>query len=100
MPNSAVTGRTLDEIAADKKRVWHSNRSAKEQSKAAKRLPSIGRSSAKSSQDCGAPHSRKASRANAARQDHVQAIRQRSPARSRARAKAGYRTSSRRALRR
>ena len=36
MPNSAATGRTMDEIAADKKRVWHSNRSAKEQSKAAK----------------------------------------------------------------
>jgi bifunctional non-homologous end joining protein LigD len=35
LPNSAVTGRTLDEIAADKKRVWNSNRSAKEQSKAA-----------------------------------------------------------------
>ncbi len=31
MPNSAVTGRSLDEIAADKKRVWHSNTSAKEQ---------------------------------------------------------------------
>ena len=39
MPNSAATGRTLDEIAADKKRVWHSNKSAKEQSKAAKAGP-------------------------------------------------------------
>src|SRR4029079_12441663 len=39
MPDSAVTGRTLDEIAADKKRVWHSNKSAKEQSKAAKSGP-------------------------------------------------------------
>ena len=39
MPNSVVTGRTMDEIAADKKRVWHSNRSAKEQSKAAKAGP-------------------------------------------------------------
>ena len=37
MPNSAVTGRTLDEIAVDKKQVWHSNRSAKDQSKAAHR---------------------------------------------------------------
>ena len=35
LPNSAVTGRTLDKIAADTKRVWNSNRSAKEQSKAA-----------------------------------------------------------------
>ena len=35
LPNSAVTGRTLDEIAIDKKRIWNSNRSAKEQSKAA-----------------------------------------------------------------
>ncbi len=39
LPDSAVTGRNLDEIAADKKRVWHSNRSAKEQSKAAKSGP-------------------------------------------------------------
>ncbi len=35
LSNSAVTGRTLDEIAVDKKQVWNSNRSAKEQSKAA-----------------------------------------------------------------
>ncbi len=35
MPDSAVTGRTIEQIAADKKRVWHSNKSAKEQSKAA-----------------------------------------------------------------
>ncbi len=39
MPDSAVTSRSLDEIAADKKRVWHSNKSAKEQSKAAKAGP-------------------------------------------------------------
>src|SRR5436190_7411274 len=39
MPNSAVTGRSLDEIAADKKRVWHSNRSANEQTKSAKAGP-------------------------------------------------------------
>src|SRR3954454_10390568 len=39
MPESAATGRTMDEIAADKKRVWHSNKSAKEQSKAAKAGP-------------------------------------------------------------
>src|SRR5437763_6231888 len=39
MPNSAAAGRTMDEIAADKKRVWHSNKSAKEQSKAAKAGP-------------------------------------------------------------
>ena len=38
-PNSAASGRTMSEIAADKKRVWHSNRSAKEQSKAAKAGP-------------------------------------------------------------
>jgi bifunctional non-homologous end joining protein LigD len=30
MPDSAVTGRSLDEIASDKKKVWHSNRPAKE----------------------------------------------------------------------
>jgi bifunctional non-homologous end joining protein LigD len=35
LSDSAVTGRTMDEIAADKKRVWHSNRSAKEQARAA-----------------------------------------------------------------
>jgi bifunctional non-homologous end joining protein LigD len=39
MPDSAASGRTMDEIAADKKRVWHSNKSAKEQSKAAKAGP-------------------------------------------------------------
>ena len=39
MPNSAATGRTMDEIAAGKKRVWHSNKRAKEQSKAAKAGP-------------------------------------------------------------
>ncbi|MEA3024782.1 MAG: bifunctional non-ous end joining protein LigD [Alphaproteobacteria bacterium] len=39
LPDSAVTGRSLDEIAADKKRVWQSNRSAKEQTKAAKAGP-------------------------------------------------------------
>src|SRR6476469_4128698 len=39
MSNSAASGRTMDEIAADKKRVWHSNKSAKEQSKAAKAGP-------------------------------------------------------------
>jgi bifunctional non-homologous end joining protein LigD len=39
MSDSAASGRTMDEIAADKKRVWHSNRSAKEQSKAAKAGP-------------------------------------------------------------
>ena len=41
MPDSAATGRTMDEIAADKKRVWHSNKSAKEQSKAAKAGPAV-----------------------------------------------------------
>src|SRR4029079_1127752 len=49
LPNSAVTGRTLDEIAVDKKRVWNSNRSAKEQSKAATSGPpraSIAKASA------------------------------------------------------
>jgi bifunctional non-homologous end joining protein LigD len=54
MSNSAASGRTMDEIAADKKRVWHSNRSAKEQSKAAKAGPakaSVGRVAAK-------PHAR------------------------------------------
>jgi bifunctional non-homologous end joining protein LigD len=39
MADSAASGRTMDEIAADKKRVWHSNKSAKEQSKAAKAGP-------------------------------------------------------------
>src|SRR6266853_976457 len=39
MSDSAASGRTMDEIAADKKRVWHSNKSAKEQSKAAKAGP-------------------------------------------------------------
>src|SRR4051812_46993974 len=39
MPESAATGRTMDEIAADKKRVWHSNRSAKEQPKAVQAGP-------------------------------------------------------------
>src|SRR6478609_5937908 len=39
MPDSAASGRTMDEIAADKKRVWHSNKSAKEQSRAAKAGP-------------------------------------------------------------
>ncbi|MCX7310781.1 MAG: DNA ligase D [Alphaproteobacteria bacterium] len=39
MGNSAASGRTMEEIAADKKRVWHSNKSAKEQSKAAKAGP-------------------------------------------------------------
>src|SRR6478609_11225568 len=33
MPDSAVTGRTMDEIAADKKRVWHSNKPAKAQTR-------------------------------------------------------------------
>jgi len=33
MADSAATGRTLEEIAADKKKVWHSNRSAKDQPK-------------------------------------------------------------------
>ena len=49
-PNSAVTGRTLDKIAVDKKRVWNSNRSAKEQSKAATSGPprtSVAKASAK-----------------------------------------------------
>ncbi len=39
MPDSAASRRTMDEIAADTKRVWHSNRSAKEQSKVAKAGP-------------------------------------------------------------
>src|SRR4051794_30808936 len=39
MPNSAASGRTMEEIAADKKRVWQSNRSAKEQTKAPKAGP-------------------------------------------------------------
>jgi bifunctional non-homologous end joining protein LigD len=30
MPDSAATGRSMDEIAADKKKVWHSNRPVKE----------------------------------------------------------------------
>jgi len=30
MPNSVVTGRSLDQIAGDKRKVWHSNRPAKE----------------------------------------------------------------------
>src|SRR4051812_4295907 len=34
MPDSVVTGRTLDEIAGDKKKVWQSNRPAKEQTSA------------------------------------------------------------------
>jgi bifunctional non-homologous end joining protein LigD len=34
MPNSAVTGRSIDEIAQGKEKVWHSNRSAKENVKA------------------------------------------------------------------
>ena len=41
MSDSAASGRTMDEIAADKKRVWHSNRSVQEQSKAAKAGPRI-----------------------------------------------------------
>ncbi len=63
MSNSAASGRTMDEIAADKKRVWHSNRSAKEQSKAAKAGPTQGG---------------KASRPDAAPEGHGQAIRQKS----------------------
>jgi bifunctional non-homologous end joining protein LigD len=39
MTNSVATGRAMDEIAQDKKRVWHSNKSAKEQSKGAKAEP-------------------------------------------------------------
>src|SRR3954467_12393365 len=39
MPDSAASGRTMDEIAADKKRVWHSNKSAKAQAQAAKAGP-------------------------------------------------------------
>ena len=42
MPDSAMTGRNLDEIAADKKKVWHSNRSAKDQPKAAKTTSASG----------------------------------------------------------
>ncbi len=34
MANSAATGRTMDEIAAQKKRVWHSNRGADDQPEA------------------------------------------------------------------
>src|SRR3569833_2915871 len=34
MADSAATGRTMDEIAAQKKRVWHSNRSADDQPEA------------------------------------------------------------------
>jgi bifunctional non-homologous end joining protein LigD len=34
MPDSAATGRAMDEIAAQKKKVWHSNRSADDQPEA------------------------------------------------------------------
>jgi bifunctional non-homologous end joining protein LigD len=47
MPNSAASGRTMNEIAADKKRVWHSNKSANEQSKAAKAGPTKAKRSGK-----------------------------------------------------
>ena len=50
MPDSAASGRTMDEIAADKKRVWHSNKSAKEQPKppkpGAKSAPTAGKAAA------------------------------------------------------
>src|SRR4051812_9569229 len=36
---SALSGRTLDEIAAEKDSVWHSNRNAADNLKAAKKLP-------------------------------------------------------------
>ena len=39
MSDSAASGRTMEEIATDKKRGWHSNKGAKEQSKAAKAGP-------------------------------------------------------------
>ena len=90
MPNSAATGRTMDEIAADKKRVWHSNRSAKEQSKAAKAGPT------KSAPTNGG----KASRPHAAPEGRGQAIRQEArQGRGRTR-RHGCRTSSSRASRR
>jgi bifunctional non-homologous end joining protein LigD len=49
MANSAATGRTMDEIAAQKKRVWHSNRSANGQSKTkrATAAPKVARKAAK-----------------------------------------------------
>jgi bifunctional non-homologous end joining protein LigD len=39
MSNSAASGRTMDEIASQKKKVWHSNRSAKDQPKTVKPAP-------------------------------------------------------------
>ena len=91
MANSVVTGRSLDEIAADKKRVWHSNKSAKDQSKAAKAGPRA--------EPAKPPGAR---RQNPARERHAARprARARSSARSRARARVDYRTSSRRAWRR
>ena len=92
MPKSAATGRTMDEIAADKKRVWHSNRSAKDQPqavKAAKRRPKPG---ARERPRSGPPARRAARpRPNAAAK---------SSARSRAPARHDCRTSSRLAWRR
>jgi bifunctional non-homologous end joining protein LigD len=53
MPDSVVTGRSLDEIAADKKKVWHSNRSAKEN---AARLAKIVTRKASAKPRARAPH--------------------------------------------
>jgi bifunctional non-homologous end joining protein LigD len=44
MADSAATGRTMDEIAAQKKRVWHSNRSANDQPEAKRAKKSAAKS--------------------------------------------------------
>ena len=57
MPNSAATGRTMDEIAGGKKKVWHSNKPATEQSGRRRAAPRASRA---------AREQRRASRARAA----------------------------------
>src|SRR5205823_4300169 len=62
MPDSAASGRSMNEIAADKKRVWHSNKSAKEQSKAAKAGPTKSGPTKTAKPRARTPHRKKAAK--------------------------------------
>ena len=85
MADCAATGRTMDEIAAQKKRVWHSNRGANDQPEASGQAQSPGQAQGRS-------QARQSRRSAAAQK--------KSPQKSQARVTAGSRTSSRRASRR
>jgi bifunctional non-homologous end joining protein LigD len=62
MPDSVVTGRGLDAIAADKKKVWHSNRPARHQPKGPKARLSNGAAQPAAKKRARAPRRRSAAK--------------------------------------